>query len=111
MEGEAMNLDTASVDHEAETLRELAEDPEFAIEYLTNALSSGEQILALLALRRVAEAYGMAHIAEVARINRENLYRSLSPRGNPKMKTIMAVIQAIRQKLPAPGEQPLSACG
>jgi probable addiction module antidote protein len=106
-----MDLDKASVDHETETIKELAGDPEFATEYLTKAISSGEQVLALLALRRVAEAYGMAHIAEAAKINRENLYRALSPRGNPKMKTIMAVFQAIRRKSECPGEQPLEACG
>jgi len=106
-----MNLDKASVDHEAETLKELAGDPEFAIEYLTSALASGEQALALLALRRVAEAYGMANVAVAAKINRENLYRSLSSRGNPTMKTIMAVVQAIRRKLPGDGGQPLPACG
>jgi probable addiction module antidote protein len=43
----------------------------------------------LLALRDVAEAYGgLGMVAEQAGISREALYRSLSPKGNPTLKTL-----------------------
>jgi len=45
------------------------------------------------ALRTLAEAYGMARVAEEAGIQRESLYRSLSPSGNPTLKTVMAVMK------------------
>jgi probable addiction module antidote protein len=57
-------------------------------------------------LRRVAEAYGgLAAVAEQAGVSRESLYRSLSPKGNPTLKTMLAVLQAVGMRLsvePAP---------
>jgi probable addiction module antidote protein len=56
---------------------------------------------ALLALRTVAEAYGMAQVAEDAGIQRESLYRALSPSGNPTLKTLMAVMKAVGLRISA----------
>ena len=52
-------------------------------------------------LRTVAEAYGMAKVAEYAGIQRESLYRSLSPSGNPTLKTLMAVMKAVGLRISA----------
>ncbi len=41
------------------------------------------------ALRQVAEAQGMATVAERAGLQREGLYRALSPKGNPTLKTLL----------------------
>jgi probable addiction module antidote protein len=76
----------------------LKTDPEFADEYLATALQEadqpgGQQAL-LLALRHVAEAQGMAAVADRAGIPRESLYRALGPRGNPTIKTFLAVLNA-----------------
>ncbi len=46
------------------------------------------------ALRHVAEARGMAAVAERAGMPRETLYRALSPNGNPTIKTLLAVLGA-----------------
>ena len=46
------------------------------------------------ALRHVAEAQGMAAVAERAGIPRESLYRALGPKGNPTVKTLLAVLSA-----------------
>jgi probable addiction module antidote protein len=49
----------------------------------------------LTALRKVVEARGgMASIAEKAHLSRETLYRTLSSRGNPTIKTLSAVLKA-----------------
>ncbi len=74
--------------------KELGEDPEFAIEYLRAALEEDEnpEVL-LIALRRVAEARG--GLAKVAK----GLYRALSPKGNPRFSTLIAVIKAVGLKL------------
>jgi probable addiction module antidote protein len=54
----------------------------------------------LLALRTVAEAYGgLGAVATEAGISRESLYRALSPKGNPTLKTIVAVLWAVGMKL------------
>ena len=76
----------------------LKEDPEFASVYLAAALEEsgepgGQQAL-LSALRHVAEAQGMAAVAQRAGIPRESLYRALSPKSNPTIKTLIAVLGA-----------------
>ena len=46
----------------------------------------------LLALRTIAEAYGgLGAVAAQAEISGESLYRTLSPKGNPTLKTRLAV--------------------
>jgi probable F420-dependent oxidoreductase len=51
------------------------------------------------ALRRVAEARGLAKVAKTAGVERESLYRALSPRGNPRLSTLVAVTKAMGLKL------------
>src|SRR5450756_2123506 len=54
----------------------------------------------LLALRTVAEAYGgLGAVAAEAGISRESLYRTLSAKGNPTLKTLLAVLKAVGMKL------------
>jgi probable addiction module antidote protein len=81
--------------------RMLKEDDEFAVEYLKAALEDTEEPKVLLiALRRLAEARGgVARVAKAAGIERESLYRALSPRGNPRLSTLVAVTRAIGMKL------------
>lgn len=84
--------------HDETVVELLRADPEFANDYLAAALDEadqpGGQIALLAALRHVAEAQGMVAIAERAGIPRESLYRALSPRGNPTIKTLLAVLKA-----------------
>ena len=54
----------------------------------------------LLALRAVAEAYGgLGAVAAAAGISRESLYRALSPKGNPTLKTLVAVLKSVDLRL------------
>ncbi|MGB1141230.1 MAG: thiamine pyrophosphate-dependent enzyme, partial [Halioglobus sp.] len=49
---------------------------------------------------KLAEAYGgMAVVARDAGITREALYRALSPKGNPTLKTLLAVLHAMDMRL------------
>lgn len=88
----------------------LKSDPEFAAVYLAAALEEAEQPggqSALLAgLRHIAEAQGIANVAERAGIPRESVYRALSPRGNPTLKTLLALLHATGMRL---GIQALAA--
>ena len=88
----------ASRPHEDAVVDMLKADPAFADVYLAAALeeagqAGGQQAL-LAALRQIAEAQGMTAVAQRAGIPRESLYRALSPKGNPTIKTIMAVLSA-----------------
>ena len=84
--------------HDETIVTMLKADPEFANEYLAAALDEsdqpgGQQAL-LTALRHIAEAQGMSAVAQRAGIPRESLYRALGPRGNPTIKTLLAVVNA-----------------
>jgi probable addiction module antidote protein len=70
------------------------------IGYLDAALEDGEPIILLSALRDVALSKGgMRMLAKRAGINRESLYRSLSPRGNPRFETILKIFDALGLQL------------
>lgn len=90
-----------SISHDAALVAELRADPDFAAEYLKAALeeSADEPAVLLIALRHVAEAHGMQRVAERAGVNRESLYRALSPKGNPTVKTLSAVLKAVGLRL------------
>jgi probable addiction module antidote protein len=91
----------ASISHDEAIVRELKEHPEFAAEYLKAALEdSDEPKVLLIALRRLAEAKGgVAKIAKLAGVERESLYRALSPKGNPRLSTLVAVAKAMDLRL------------
>lgn len=79
-------------------------DRQFAVAYLKAALEELDDpdnlAAALLALRDVAEAgAGLGMVAAQAGISREALYRSLSPKGNPTLKTLLAVLKTVGMRL------------
>ncbi len=96
-------MSKASRPHDEAVIELLHEDPAFADEYLSAALDEaglpGGREALLAALRHIAEAQGMAAVAERAGIPRESLYRALSPKGNPTIKTLLAVVTGAGLKL------------
>jgi len=83
-------------------LLESLKDLEEAAAYLNAALEDDAEDadeLFLLALRNVAEARGIAKLAEEAALNREGLYRMLSAKGNPRLSTIGALLDALGLRL------------
>jgi probable addiction module antidote protein len=94
----------AGASHHEWEIEELRKDRAFALAYLQIALESlnnpEERGGALLCLRSVAEAYGgLGAVAAEAGISRESLYRSLSPKGNPTLKTLVAVLKTLGLRL------------
>ena len=92
------------VSHHEREVEELRADREFAVEYLKAAMealdSPEERAGGLVALRAVAEAYGgLGAVAAQAGISRESLYRGLSPKGNPTLKTLIAVLKTLGLRL------------
>jgi len=96
-----MKKKRTSISHNDAVIQELRDDPAFAAEYLKAALEDvADPRVLLSALRHLAEARGgMAKVAKAAGIERESLYRALSPRGNPRLSTLVAVTRAIGLKL------------
>ena len=85
-----------------EDLRNLEE----ASAYLNAAFAAGDQEVFLLALRDVAEARGVSEIARRAHLNRENVYRILSSKGNPQLSSLTALLHSVGLRLAVEVEQP-----
>lgn len=68
--------------------------------YVNAALDDGDPAVLLQALRTVAEARGgMSVLAKAAGVSRESLYRTLSADGNPKIDTLISLLEAMDLKL------------
>ena len=80
-----------------EYLIEALADPVEAAGYLNAAIEDGDKALFLLALSNVAEARlgGMSKLAEATGLNRESLYRMLSGKGNPQLKSLDRLLHAL----------------
>src|SRR6202789_1768777 len=94
----------AGVSHNERAIEELRDDREYAVALLQVAMESldnpEERGGGLLALRAVAEAYGgLGAVSAAAGISRESLYRALSPKGNPTLKTLVAVLNTMGLRL------------
>jgi probable addiction module antidote protein len=84
-----------NANYKADLLAELRNDPEYAAEYLSAAKADSNEAF-LVALRDVAEAQkGMKAVAREAKVNRENLYRALSRKGNPSIATLDSVLAVL----------------
>jgi probable addiction module antidote protein len=83
-----------------EDLVESLKDPREAAAYLNAAMEDGDRALFLLALRNVAEAHGgMSAVSQKTQLNRESLYRMLSKKGNPEIKSIFTLLDSMGLKL------------
>jgi len=91
---------TISRSHEAATIESLQKSPEYAAEYLNAVLEDGDEEELLMALRRIAEARGgVQKLAQRAKLNATSLYRTLSPRGNPELRSLTALLKAMGMRL------------
>ena len=83
-----------------EVLDEDLQQPAEAAGYLNACLEEGDAEVFLLALRDVARARGgIAKLAEVTELNREHLYRMLSENGNPELRSLEALLDALGLRL------------
>ncbi|QGY04826.1 putative addiction module antidote protein [Methylobacterium mesophilicum SR1.6/6] len=89
-----MPLETRPYDT-AEHLR----TPEDIVLHIEAVLEDGDPALVADAIGVVARARGMAQIAQETGRSREQLYRTLSEKGNPQLDTLMGVLKAIGLRL------------
>jgi probable addiction module antidote protein len=76
------------------------EDPTYALQLLNSILEDGDQSEFLIALRQMAKAFGgVQAVAEQARLNPTQLYRALSPEGNPALSSFSAILKAMGMRL------------
>ena len=89
--------DRAHDDAMAELFRE---DPAYAVLFLNNILEEGDQSELLIALRQMAKAFGgVPAVAETAHLSTTQLYRTLSPDGNPVLSSLSAILKALGLRL------------
>ena len=82
-----------------ELLLEELQDIEEAAEYLTACFEDSEEVF-LQGLRKVVEAHGgIGALAKDSSLNRENLYRMLSGKGNPRLSSLSVILQGLGLQL------------
>ena len=62
---------------------------------ISDALETGDAAYIAHAMGVVARARGMSQLANDTGLSREQLYRSFSEHGNPTLKTVLAVLDAL----------------
>lgn len=72
----------------------LVDDEEIAV-FMADALETGDSAYIAKALGVIARAKGMSAISQQTGLSREQLYRSFSDKGNPTLKTTLAVMKAL----------------
>lgn len=78
----------------------LREDPQLAAEMLNGILEDGDQSELLTVLRQMAKAFGgVPKVAEQAHLNPTQLYRTLSPAGNPAISSLSAILKVMGLRL------------
>ena len=85
--------------HAEATIESFRKDPRFAAEYLNAVLEDGDQQELSIALRYLADAFGVSQLAEQAESNATALYRTLSPQGNPELKNLITLLKAMGMRL------------
>ena len=97
--GELIMKSRAHDDAMAELYRK---DPEFARQVINSILEdeNGDQGELLIVLRQMAKAFGgVPAVAEQAKLNPTQLYRTLSPNGNPALSSLSAILRAMGMRL------------
>ncbi len=84
-----------SGDWEEYVIDTLKDDPDLASDYLNAAIADGDIRVFLLALGRITKARGMSNVSKATGLNRENIYRIVSDKGNPRIKSVQAILDAV----------------
>lgn len=80
-----------------ESLIESLRDPQEALAYLNAALMDEDQRVFLLALKDVltAQNIDISAFAQESQITRQNIYRMLSKKGNPRWESLTSLLNAL----------------
>lgn len=95
---------TKPSDFEIDLLNRLKTNHRFACYYLDELLTDrvpGYQERLLTGLRRMAEAYGISKLTQRIGRSPKALYKSLSPKGNPTLGTLLAILDVLGVQLRA----------
>jgi len=86
--------------HDDAMVKVFREDPTYAVELLNSILEDGEQGELLIALRQMTKAFGgVSKVAEKAQLNGTHIYRTLSAKGNPEIRSLTAILKTMGLRL------------
>ena len=89
-----------SISHDDAMADMFRKDPELAMDFLNTILADGSQAELLIAMRQLSKAFGgVAAVAEQANLNQTQLYRTLSPTGNPTLGNLSAILKVMGLRL------------
>jgi probable addiction module antidote protein len=90
----------SSVPHDEAMAEMYRKDPQLACDLLNSILEDGNQGELLIVLRQMTKAFGgVQAVAEKANLNPTQLYRTLSPDGNPALSSFTAIVKAMGMKI------------
>lgn len=86
--------------HEEASEEMFRRHPDLAADYLNAVLADGDETDLLLALRTMSNAFGgVQEVARQADVNAHTLYRTLSAKGNPELRTLASILKAMGMRL------------
>jgi len=101
---------TRSKPHDEAMAELYRRDPALALDVINNILEDGDQAELLTVLRQLAQAFGgVQAVAEQARLNPTQIYRTLSPKGNPALSSLTAILKAMGLRLAVRPASPAAA--
>ncbi|MGC2457936.1 MAG: addiction module antidote protein [Gallionellaceae bacterium] len=86
--------------HDEATVESFRRDPKFAAAYINAVLNDGDRAEIMTALRYVTDAFGgVPAVAQKTDLNPTTLYRTLSAKGNPELKSFMEIMKAVGMRI------------
>lgn len=84
-------------------------DPVLALQTINSILDDGDQGELLVVLRQMTKAFGgVQSVADKAHLNPTQLYRTLSPDGNPALSSLSAILKAMDLRLTVQSVHPIT---
>lgn len=75
-------------------------NPTLAVEILNECIKEGDQEMLLVTLGHIIKTFGsVARLAKETSLNENTLHRTLSHHGNPTMKTLFSIMDAMGMRL------------
>ncbi|HBB67381.1 MAG: putative addiction module antidote protein [Elusimicrobia bacterium GWA2_56_46] len=75
-------------------LNKALKDPKEAALYMNAAVEENDPALMLAVLAQVVRAHGISKMAKKISLSRAGVYKTLSKKGNPELKTFMGILSA-----------------
>ena len=94
-----MTFDQADLAESRLDAAEYLDSPEAQAEYLAAAFETGDAAYIKQALSTLARARGMSELAKDADVTRQGLYKALSENGDPRLSTLLGVLNSLGVRL------------